>query len=268
MKTIKLNNNVEIPVIGSGTNTYGKVGHEYTGALRGDSQEIDWAIENGYRHFDAAQVYANEEIVGNGLKKSALPREDFFITTKLNTFEGFAGRDWAVSEIEKSLEKLGTDYIDLFLIHAPWDNNEEILEAWSVLEDYYNRGVFKSIGVSNFEKAHLDVILENGKIKPAVNQIESHAGKWNEELIAYNKANDIATVAWSPLKGVDENGKQVLQEIGNLYGKTYAQILLRYQIERDVIVIPKSHNKDRQAQSLDILDFELTANDRERIAVL
>lgn len=267
MKYIKLNNAVEIPIVGSGTNTYGKEGNQYSGALRGDTQEIDWAIENGYRHFDSAQLYLNEEVVGNGLKKSSL-REDFFITTKLNTFEGFGGADWAHAEIEKSLKKLQTDYIDLFLIHKPWDNHAEILEAWSILEDYHNRGVFKSIGVSNFEKEHLDLILEKGNIKPAVNQIKSQVGTWNEELIAYHTNNDIATVAWSPLRGIDENAKQVLEEIGNQYGKTSAQVVLRYQIERDVIVIPKSHNKDRQAQSLNIFDFELSAIDRERIAAL
>lgn len=268
MKSIPLNNGIEIPIVGCGTNTYGKEGNQYSGALRGDTQEIDWAIENGYRHFDSAQLYLNEEVVGNGLKKSTLPREDFFITTKLNTFEGFHGADWAHAEIEKSLEKLQTDYIDLFLIHKPWDHHAEILEAWSILEDYYNRGVFKSIGVSNFEKEHLDIILEKGNIKPAVNQIKSQVGNWNEELIAYNKHHDIATVAWSPLRGIDENAKQVLEEIGNQYGKTSAQVVLRYQIERDVIVIPKSHNKDRQAQSLDIFDFELSAIDHERIAAL
>ncbi|MDN4608228.1 aldo/keto reductase [Sporosarcina highlanderae] len=268
MKYIKLTNGVEIPIVGSGTNTYGKEGNQYSGALRGDTQEIDWAIENGYRHFDSAQLYLNEEVVGNGLKKSSLPREDFFITSKLKTFEGFGGADWAHAEIEKSLEKLQTDYIDLFLIHKPWDNHAEILEAWSILEDYYNRGVFKSIGVSNFEKEHLDLLLENGNIKVAVNQIKSQVGTWNEELIAYNKKNDIATVAWSPLRGIDENAKQVLEEVGNQYGKTYAQVVLRYQIERDVIVIPKSHNKDRQAQCLTIFDFELTESDRDRIAAL
>ncbi|MHA6260613.1 aldo/keto reductase family protein [Sporosarcina sp. CAU 1771] len=268
MKDLTLNNGIDIPIVGSGTNTYGKEGNQYAGALRGDTEEIDWAIENGYRHFDSAQKYRNEEVLGQGIKKSSLPREEFFITTKLNTFEGFGGTDWAHAEIEKSLEKLQTDYIDLFLIHNPWDDHAEILEAWRILEDYHNRGVFKSIGVSNFKKEHLDIILENGSVPPAVNQIKSQVGNWNEELIDYNKKSDIATVAWSPLGGIDENAKQVLEEIGNPYGKTYAQVVLRYQIERDVIVIPKSHHIDRQAQSLDIFDFELTASERDRIAQL
>ncbi|GGA90130.1 aldo/keto reductase family protein [Ornithinibacillus halotolerans] len=268
MKHMTLNNTIEIPIVGSGTNTFGKEGNQYTGALRGDTQEIDWAIANGYRHFDSAQLYNNEEVLGKGLKKSSIPREDFFITTKLNTREGFGGTDWAHAEIKKSLEKLQTDYVDQFLIHFPWDNHDEIVEAWNVLEDYYNRGVFKSIGVSNFEKEHLELILEHGHFKPAVNQIPSYIGKWNEDLIAINKSQDIATVAWSPLRGIDENAKQVLEEIGNQYGKTYAQVILRYQIERDVIVIPKSHNKERQAQNLDIFDFNLTSNNRERIANL
>lgn len=268
MKSIELNNGIQIPIVGSGTNTYGKLDNQYRGALRGDTQEVDWAIENGYRHFDSAQGYNNEEVLGEGIKKSGLPREEFFITTKLFVSQGYHGADWARAEIAKSLEKLQTDYIDLFLIHAPWDNKEEMLEAWAVLEDYYDRGVFKSIGVSNFKPEHLDLILANGKVKPAVNQIRSHAGTWNDDLIAYNKKHGIATVAYSPISGLDDNAKQVLAEIGGQYGKTYAQTALRYHIERDVIVIPKSHSKERQAQSLDIFDFELTAGDRERIAAL
>ncbi|SDK44776.1 aldo/keto reductase family protein [Lacicoccus qingdaonensis] len=268
MKNIKLNDHVEIEIVGSGTNTYGKEGNEFKGALRGDTEEIDWAIDNGYRHFDSAQLYNNEEVVGDGLAKSSVPREEFFITTKLNTMEGYHGADWAHAEIEKSLEKLQTDYFDTFLIHFPWDDNDEIIEAWSILEDYYDRGVFKSIGVSNFEKEHLDLILEHGKVKPVVNQIKSNVGNWNDELIDYNKKNDIATIAWGPLGGLEGDAEKVLDEIGGKYGKTPAQVVLRYQIERDVIVIPKSHNKDRQAQSLDIFDFELTEEDRKRINAL
>ncbi|MBD7984886.1 aldo/keto reductase [Sporosarcina sp. Sa2YVA2] len=268
MKERTLNNGIAIPIVGSGTNTYGKEGNQYRGALRGDTQEIDWAIENGYRHLDCAQAYNNEEVVGEGIRKSFVPREEFFITTKLNTFEGCGGADWARAEIDKSLEKLQTDYVDLFLLHAPWDQDAEMLEAWRILEDYYNRGVFKSIGVSNFKKEHLDLLLEKSNVPPAVNQIKSQVGHWNEDLIAYDKMHGIATVAWSPLGGIDEKARKVLDEIGQPYGKTYAQVVLRYQIERDVIVIPKSHNQERQAQSLDIFDFELTASDRDRIAEL
>lgn len=268
MKHIKLNDEVEIPIIGSGTNTFGKEDNKYSGALRGDTEEVDWAIENGYRHFDSAQLYNNEEVVGEGLAKSSVPREDFFITTKLNTMDGYKGADWAHAEIEKSLEKLQTDYFDSFLIHFPSDNHDEIVEAWGILEDYYERGVFKSIGVSNFEQEHIDLILDRGKVRPVVNQIKSSPGKWNDELIGHNHQNGIATVAWGPLGGIEGEAKQVLEEIGAQYRKTAAQIVLRYQIEREVVVIPKSHNKDRQAQSLDIFDFELTAEDHERISVL
>ncbi len=268
MKNLTLNDGINIPIIGSGANTFGKEGNEYRGALRGDTKEVDWAIENGYRHFDTAQAYNNEEVLGQGIANSSVPRSEFFITTKLNTFEGFRGAEWAHAEIEKSLEKLQTDTIDLFLLHSPWEDTAEIIEAWQILEDYYKRGVFKSIGVSNFKEEHLDLILENGIVPPAVNQIKSQVGTWNEALIDYNLKKNIATVAWSPLGGIDEKAQQVLEEIGNQYGKTYAQVVLRYQIERDVIVIPKSHNKERQAQSLAIMDFELTANDREQIAKL
>ena len=268
MKHIKLNDEVEIPIVGSGTNTYGKEGNQFSGALRGDTEEVDWAIENGYRHFDSAQLYNNEEVVGKGLAKSSVPREEFFITTKLNTKDGYKGAEWAHAEIEKSLKKLQTDYVDSFLIHFPWEDHDEIVEGWGILEDYYERGVFKSIGVSNFEQEHIDLILEKGNIRPTVNQIKSNVGNWNDELIGHNYKNGIATVAWGPLGGIEGEAEQILTEIGEQYDKTAAQVVLRYQIERDVIVIPKSHNKDRQAQSLDIFDFELTTEDHERISSL
>ena len=168
----------------------------------------------------------------------------------------------------KKLKKLKTDYIDLFLIHAPWDDSKQMVETWALLEEYYNNGTFRTIGVSSFKENHLDLILENCKVKPAVNQIESHVGRWNDKLIAYNKENGIDIVAWSPVKGITDSSRRVLEEIGRKYGKTYAQVVLRYQIERDVVVIPKSHNKDHQAQNLDIFDFELSDHDRERIAML
>lgn len=265
MKYIKLNDEVKIPVVGSGTNTFGTVDNKYNGPLRGDTEEVDWAIENGYRHFDSAELYKNEVVVGTGIEKSSIPREAFFITTKLNTSVEY---DNVEDEIKNSLEKLKTDYVDLYLIHFPIDDNDEILNIWKVLEDYYERGVLKSIGVSNFKKEHLDLILENGRVKPSVNQIKSNLSEWNNELIEYHHEHGIATVSWGPLGGIDENSKQVLQEIGDKYGKTYAQVVLRYQIERDVIVIPKSHNKERQAQNIDVFDFELSEDDRARIEKL
>ena len=268
MNNITLNNGIKMPIIGSGTNTFGKVANEFKGELRGDTAEVDMAVENGYRHFDTAQAYNNEEVLGKGLEDSGLPREEFFITTKLNTFAGFHGLDWVKSGIEKSLKKLKTDYIDLFLIHAPWDNSIEMVETWSLLEDYYKDGIFKSIGVSSFKEEHLDLILENCKVKPAVNQIESHVVRWNDKLIAYNQDNGIDIVAWSPVKGVTDSSREVLERIGNKYGKTYTQVILRYQIERNVVVIPKSHNKNHQAQNLDIFDFKLSDQDREQIADL
>lgn len=267
METVKLNNGLEIPIVGSGTNTFGKKNNSYGEELRGDSQEMDWAIENGYRHFDTAQSYRTEPVVGEGIEKSGLGRENFFITSKLKTSDGYSGKDWAEKEIEKSLQALKTDYIDLFLIHHPWDNTEEIVEAWKILEDYYKKGVFKAIGVSNFNQELLETFLEQVEVKPAVNQIESHVGKWNDDLIDFNHSHDIAIVAWSPLGGLKDNSaaKDKLEEIATKYSKTYAQVILRYQIERGIIVIPKSHNKERQAQGIDLFDFELSSEDREII---
>lgn len=268
MKTLKLNNGYEMPIVGSGTNTFGKENHDYNAEINGDITDLESAVDNGYILFDTAEMYRNEAVVGKALKDSKLTREDTFITTKLKTQVGYEGKEWARQLIQESLDKLQTDYIDLFLIHYPWDNPAEILEAWDVLTEYYEKGVFKAIGVSNFEKEDLDIILNNRDMKPAMNQIESHVGHWNDDLIAYHKANDIATTAYSPLGGVDEHARQVLSEIGEKYGKSFAQVILRYQIERDVIVIPKSHNRNHQAESLDIFDFELTQADRDKIQSL
>ncbi len=133
MQYVELNNGLRMPMVGSGTNTFGKVDNDFSKELRGDSLEVDLAVENGFRHFDSAQMYRNEAMLGQGLKKSGIAREDFFITTKLNTFDGFAGEQWAHEEIAKSLEKLQTDYVDLLLIHEPWDNEDEMVRAWQIL---------------------------------------------------------------------------------------------------------------------------------------
>ena len=257
-------NNYEMPIVGSGTNTFGKVGNAYTNPLRGDTKEVVMAIQNGYRHLDTAQSYRTEGVVGKGIAKSGTPRSEFFITTKLATRNGYQGDDWAHAEIQKSLKSLQTDYIDQFLIHHPM-TDDEILAAWKILEEYYKKGVFKSIGVSNFKEDQLKLILDHATVPPHANQIESHLGKWQHDLIAFHNTHNIATTAWSPLKNIDQPSKQ-LSAIAEKYGKTIEQIVLRYQIQRGVIVIPKSHNKDRQAQPLNIFDFQLTEEETTQIS--
>lgn len=267
MKYINLNDDVKIEIVGSGTNTFGKKDNQYGGDLSGNTDEMEWAIENGYRHFDSAQLYNNEEVVGTAINNSSIDRGEFFITTKLNMKLSYDSMDDVRAEIDNSLAKLQTDYVDLFLLHTP-TSHDKMLNIWSVLEDYYKRGVFKSIGVSNFDKENLDYLMEHAEVKPSVNQIKSSVNEWNNELIDVNRKHGVATVAWGPLGGIDDDAKQVLQEIGDKYGKTHTQVVLRYQIERDVIVIPKSHNKERQAQNIDVFDFELSDEDHKRIGEL
>ena len=270
MREITLNNGVKIPVIGTGTNTFGKAGNAYRGDLRGDTKEVDWAIENGYRHFDTAQSYNTEVVVGQGIEASGLAREAFFVTSKLRRLEvtGSEIDGWVREEIAKSLERLETDYIDLFLIHHPWDDRAQMVQVWRILEEYYENGVMKAIGVSNFNEDQLELLFEEGTVRPAVNQIESNVGHWNDTLIDFHDRNGIATVAWSPLRGIGGIVGKKLADIGLNYGKSAAQVVLRYQIERDVIVIPKSHDKKRQAENLDIFDFELSEDERELIQSL
>lgn len=271
MEFVKLNNGVEMPILGTGTNTFGMIDNKYQGGLSGKAEEVVWAVENGYEHFDTAQTYGTEGVVAQGIRESGKNREDFFITTKLDSKEGrYHGVEYAHEAIKKSLELLDTDYIDLFLIHWPWDNQDEMVEAWKILEEYYDKGVFKAIGVSNFQREDLDLILEHGNVVPAANQIESHMGHWNDELIAYNQEKGIQTIAWSPLRGIknESEGFSTLEEVAQAHGKTPAQVVLRYQIQRGVAVIPKSHNKGRQATNIDVFDFELTDEEMEKVSKL
>lgn len=266
MKTFRLNTGIDIPVIGSGTNTFGKVDHEYNGAINGDTTELKDAIQLGYRHFDTAISYRNEAVVGKAIKESGIPRAEFFITSKIPGDKEHTKDAAAVKKsVESSLAALETETIDLYLIHHPWDDFAEIAAAWKVLEDYVDQGVLKAIGVSNFQEPELSYLLENSRIKPAVNQVESHPGKWNDPIIAYSLENDVIPEAWGPLTAVNEEAKEKLQQIGDTYGKTWSQVILRYQFERQVITIPKSHNPKHQAANLDIFDFSLTSAEKKII---
>lgn len=269
MKTVKLNTGIEIPIIGSGTNTYGKENHDYMAPLNDDTTAILSAIAAGYRHFDTAISYRNEAVVAKGITESGIERSEFFITSKLPGDPVYTADTDAVKKgVEQSLNALNTTYIDLYLIHHPWDNLAEMVATWQVLEDYVDNGTLKSIGVSNFNQEQLRHIIQHARIKPAVNQVESHPGKWNDAIINYSLKEGVIPEAWGPLSRVNEQTRESLTTIGNDYGKTWAQVSLRYQIERGVIVIPKSHNKHRQELNLDIFDFSLTEEQKTIISAL
>lgn len=269
METVQLNTGILMPVIGSGTNTFGKENREYMGKINGDTTEIKEAVANGYRSFDTAIMYRNEAVVAKGLKETGLPRKEFFLTSKIPGEEAYYKDAAAVKEgVESSLAALETDYLDLYLIHHPWDNLEQMLAMWRILEAFVDKGVLKAIGVSNFRSDQLAYLLEHSRIKPAVNQIESHPGHWNEELVAFCLANKVVPEAWGPLSKVSAEAKEILGQIGATYHKNWAQVALRYQVQRGVVVIPKSHNNERQQENLALFDFHLSPAEMKKIATL
>ena len=258
MKNIKLNNNLEIPLVGIGTNTFGKVDNQYMNEINFDTKELDTAIKVGYRLLDTAIAYRNEEVIGLAVEKSKLDRSEFIITTKLPGKDGYIKRDEVIAAVNQSLKNLKTDYIDIMLMHHPWDNNEEMLSVYKVLEEFVSKGIIKTIGVSNFSNDQLKFIIDNSKVLPAINQIASYPGNWQNDLITFNQANGVVVQAWSPLNRVSPETKEVLEKIGSKYDKTWAQVILNYQVSRDVVVIPKSHRLEGQKENLDIFDFNLT----------
>lgn len=265
MEYVTLNNGVKMPIVGTGTNTYGKENNMYNGALTDDIPELTSALELGYRSVDAAIMYRNEQLVGKVLAESDVPREQLFITTKIPADEQYiSSKEATRAAINTSLQNFQTDYLDLLLIHFPIENKEQLQNTWEVFEEYYAAGKLKAIGVSNFEKHHLDELKQFAKVKPAVNQIQINLKEKNEELLALLKDENITPVAWGPMK-MEPEQKEVLEQIGEAYGKSGAQILLKYQIERGVVVIPKSHNRANQQANMELFDFELTVADREKI---
>lgn len=262
MEFFVLSNGVKIPAIGSGTNSFAKT----DGVFNGDTKEVLSAIEAGYRFFDTAESYRNEEAIGNGIIESGIGRENIFITTKMATrSEKPLGRAETVAAIERSLTKLKTDYIDLYLIHFPWDKQEEEKEVWATFEEFYNKGILKAIGVCNHMPADLDFLLNNCTVKPMVNQVKCNPDNWNTDAIEFSQKNGVVPMAWGPLK-FSEELRAPIEEIGNRYGKTWAQTILRYQFQRGVISIPKSHSFEHQKANLDIFDFELTEEEMNAIA--
>jgi len=257
MKTIRLNNGIEMPLLGFGV-------FQVTDLAVCEESVVN-AIQTGYRLIDTAESYGNEEAVGSAIKRSGVKREDLFITTKVwIQSNGYAGTNIA---FEKSLKKLGLDYLDLYLIHQPYG---DVYGEWRAMEDLYKEGKVKAIGVSNFHPDRLIDLIIHNEIVPAVNQIETHPFHQQTETQKYLQENDVQIESWGPFaegkNAIFQN--ELLTTIGSKYNKTVAQVILRWLIQRNVVAIPKSIRKDRMEENFNIFDFELTAEDMEAIKVL
>ncbi len=225
------------------------------------------AIEAGYRHIDTAYRYGNERGVGQGIRQSGIPREDLFITTKLDG--AFQGEDRAIAGLDESLRRLGLDYVDLLLIHWPLPQRDQYVSTWKTFEQLVAAGKARSIGLSNFKPAHIERLLAAATIRPAVNQIQLNPRITRPEQRAYNSAQGIVTVAWSPLgAGNDLLAHPTLAALAAKYGKTPGQVVLRWHIELGVVAIPRSANPVRIAQNIDIFDFALTSDELAAITAL
>ena len=266
MKYLKMNNGLMIPVLGTGTNTFGKENNVFNGKITYDTTELLSAIKLGYRLIDTAIFYRNEAVIGKAVKESNIDRSEFFITTKIPAEKEFTETDERVNYyIEKSLEELDMDYIDLYLIHFPLETNEDNLRVWRVLETFVDKGRIKSIGVSNFNEDQLAYLIKHAKVKPVLNQFQSYPGKHNQALIDFCKANDVVPEAYQSLAKLDTKTKDQLIEIAKSYNKTWSQIILNYQVNEGLVVIPKSHNMKHQFENFDIFDFALSKKDVEII---
>ncbi len=266
MKYLTMNNGLKIPVLGTGTNTFGKENNDFSGTITNDTKELRSAIDLGYRLIDTAIFYRNEAVIGKAVKESELDRSAFFITSKIPQSKEYVGTNELVHHyVEHSLKELDMNYIDLYLIHFPLETNEENLRVCRILETYVDQGLIKSIGVSNFNENQLAYLIKHARIKPVVNQFQSYPGKHQQALIDFCKANDVIPQAYQSLTKLDPKTKAQLIELAKPYQKSWSQIILNYQINEGLVVIPKSHNKKHQQENMAVFDFSLTPQDKETI---
>lgn len=244
--TIKLNDEVVMPIIALGVWR----SHEDT------KQAVLSALKNGYRHIDTAAVYGNEEAVGEAIKESGISRKDLFITTKLWN-EDIRNRNTREA-LKTSLDKLGLDYVDLYLIHWP---AEGYVEAYLEMEELQKEGLVRSIGVSNFRKSHLENLLSKVNVIPSVDQIETNPQFVDEETIQFCKDNKIIVEAWSPLGSGACLNNDVINSIADKYHKSAAQIILRWLLQKGIVILPKSVHENRIIENINLFDFELSEED-------
>ena len=257
MQKVKLNNGVEMPILGFGV-------FQVTDLAECERSVAD-AIETGYRLIDTAASYMNEEAVGKAIKRSNVPREDLFITTKLwiqsNGYEG------TKKAFERSLKRLQLDYADLYLIHQPFG---DVYGEWRAMQDLYKEGKARAIGVSNFQSDRLIDLIIHNEIVPAVNQVETHPFHQQIETQKFMQENNVQIESWGPFTEGKNNifHNELLASIGKKYNKTIAQVILRWLTQRGVVAIPKSVRKERMEENFNSLDFELSIEDMEAIKKL
>ncbi len=251
--TFTLNNGVEMPYFGLGV-WQSKDGQEVINA-------IHYALEAGYRAIDTAAIYKNEEGVGQAIAQSAVPREEIFVTSKVWNEDQRSGD--VVQAFDTTMDKLGLEYLDLYLIH--WPVTDKYKDTWKALEEIYASGRVKAIGVSNFLKHHLEDLLEVAEVVPMVNQMEFHPRLVQQELLDFCKGHGIQYEAWSPLMQGKIFEIELLQQLAEKYGKSIAQIALRWNLQKGVVTIPKSVKKERIESNADLFDFEIAEEDIQAI---
>ncbi|MBO9129792.1 aldo/keto reductase [Bacillus sp. 165] len=255
--TVTLHNGVEMPILGLGVWRV-KEGQEVKTAVKA-------AIQAGYRAIDTAAVYQNEEGVGEAIREAGVPREDLFITTKVwNSDQGYES---TLAAFETSLQKLGLDYLDLYLVH--WPVKGKYVDTYRALEKLYKDGKVRAIGVSNFNIHHLEDVMNGCEVKPMVNQVELHPKMAQVELREFCRKHDIQIEAWSPLmQGGEIFESEIICELAKKYSKTPAQIILRWDVQSGIVTIPKSITPSRIQENCQVFDFELSAEDMEKINAL
>ncbi|HVZ58715.1 MAG TPA: aldo/keto reductase [Patescibacteria group bacterium] len=254
--TVTLHNDIKMPAIGFGVF---QIPEDQT------EQAVKDALASGYRLLDTAASYQNEEAVGRAIKKSGIPREELFVTTKLWIAD--VNYEGAKKAFQKSLEKLQLDYLDLYLIHQPYN---DVFGAWRAMEELYTEGKIKAIGVANFTMAKLVDFIINNKIAPMVDQIETHPFNQQEEAHKVMQEYKVQHQGWAPFAEGrhDLFTNETLAEIAKSHGKSVGQVVLRWNIQRGVVVIPKSTHKERMEENFNIFDFELSNEDMEKIKTL
>jgi 2,5-diketo-D-gluconate reductase A len=255
--TIRLNNGVEIPQLGFGVF---QIKPEQT------AEATRTALDVGYRHIDTAQMYGNEKEVGQALHESGIPRDQVFVTSKLNNNR--QERDDILRSFDQSLADLGFDYLDLFLIHWPLPGVSDYVKRWNVMEEIYAGGRVRAIGVSNFQPHHLRNVFASSELKPAVNQVEVSPFLVQDEVRAFDADHEIVTEAWSPIARGKVADDPVIGGIAERLGRSPAQVTLRWHVQRGDVVFPKSVNRSRIEENFAIFDFELDESDMAAISAL